>query len=62
MRAPRSLMQCPFIYISGGPGASKTTLLVALRRAGFAGADEALRQLIRKRVGPGQRAGKSRYA
>jgi predicted ATPase len=39
--------------ISGGPGAGKTTLLNALREAGFAGADEVSRQLIREQVAQG---------
>ena len=43
----------PLYVISGGPGAGKTTLLAALRRAGFAGADEASRRLIREQVALG---------
>jgi predicted ATPase len=43
----------PLYVISGGPGAGKTTLLAALRRAGFAGADEVSRQLIREQVAQG---------
>ncbi len=39
--------------ISGGPGAGKTTLLEALREAGFAGAEEVSRQLIREQVAEG---------
>ena len=42
------------LYIlSGGPGAGKTTLLAALRQAGFAGAAEVSRQLIREQVAGG---------
>ena len=43
----------PLYVISGGPGAGKTTLLAALRQAGFAGADEVSRQLIRELVAQG---------
>lgn len=39
--------------ISGGPGAGKTTLLTALCAAGFAGAAEVSRQLIREQVNQG---------
>ena len=39
--------------ISGGPGAGKTTLLAALCAAGFAGAAEVSRQLIREQVSQG---------
>jgi predicted ATPase len=40
----------PLYVISGGPGAGKTTLLAALCQAGFAGAEEVSRQLIRELV------------
>ncbi|WP_310397787.1 AAA family ATPase [Hymenobacter sp.] len=43
----------PLYSISGGPGAGKTTLLRALRRAGFAGAAEVSRRLIRQQVARG---------
>lgn len=43
----------PLYVISGGPGAGKTTLLAALRQAGFAGADEVSRGLIREQVALG---------
>ena len=46
----------PLYVISGGPGAGKTTLLAALRRAGFAGADEVSRRLIREQVAAGRGA------
>lgn len=39
--------------ISGGPGAGKSTLLTALCAAGFAGAAEVSRQLIREQVAGG---------
>lgn len=39
--------------ISGGPGAGKTTLLTALCAAGFAGAAEVSRALIREQVARG---------
>jgi predicted ATPase len=39
--------------ITGGPGAGKTTLLTALREAGFTGAEEVSRQLIREQVAEG---------
>lgn len=43
----------PLYVISGGPGAGKTTLLAALRQAGFTGADEVSRCLIREQVAVG---------
>jgi predicted ATPase len=43
----------PLYLISGGPGAGKTTLLEALREAGFAGAEEVSRRLIREQVALG---------
>ncbi len=53
MTQPKNHAIMPLYIISGGPGAGKTTLLGALRAAGFAGADEVSRQLIREQVALG---------
>lgn len=45
-----------FFVITGGPGAGKTTLVEALKRAGFAGSVEAGRAVIRRQMALGGRA------
>jgi predicted ATPase len=42
-----------FHILTGGPGAGKTTVLEALRRRGFAGVDEAARQILREQKAVG---------
>ncbi|MET0599718.1 MAG: AAA family ATPase [Mesorhizobium sp.] len=43
----------PFFVLTGGPGAGKTTLIEALRGAGFAGTEEAGRGVIRAQAAIG---------
>ncbi|MEV0005113.1 AAA family ATPase [Micromonospora sp. NPDC050980] len=44
-------MSSRFVVVTGGPGAGKTTLVDALRRAGHACVAEAGRQIIQDQTG-----------